>query len=467
MIRAALYARISLDPDGGQTATARQLADCHQFAAARGWDVVDVYEDPDISAFKRLVRPEFDRLKADVTAGRIDVVLAWKLDRLWRRARDFADLDDACEAAGARIVTVVDGIDTATSAGRLVATMMTGMARAESENISLRVKRKSLENAQAGRSTGGGIRPFGYQVGRRAIVPEEADLIREAASRALNGESMRGIAFDWAMRDVRTPAGGQWQAGPLRRLLSRPSLAGIREHNGSIYEGTWEPILSRGQHAQLQRLLDDPARRHRAHGTARAYVLSGFLRCGLCGERLISRPRGDKTRRYACVKQPGLPSCGRLARLAEPIEDLVRDAVLLAIESPELAEAMARAAEAPAADVEDLAARLREDETALDDLARDHYVERIIGRSEFLAARDGITMRIERTRRALADMTAKPERTLDLISLGSTIRKTWNEKSLDEKRHIIAAVIASITIHPARRGARVFDPALVEITWRF
>jgi site-specific DNA recombinase len=150
-LRAGIYLRISEDRDGSQTATARQVEDCRRFCDAKRWDVVDVFEDVDVSAFRRSVkRPEFDRLLEAVRQRELDVVISWKLDRLSRRLRDFALLDEICEGAGARIVTVVDAIDTSTSAGRVVASIMTALARAESENISLRVARKHLEMAKAG-----------------------------------------------------------------------------------------------------------------------------------------------------------------------------------------------------------------------------------------------------------------------------------------------------------------------------
>src|SRR5688500_14662171 len=112
------------------------MEDCRKLAESRGWTVADIFEDSDLSAYKRGVkRPELERMVEAVKAREIDGVRSWKVDRLARRAMDFARLDDAVEAAGGRIVTLVDGIDTGTSAGRVVASVMTAMARAESENI--------------------------------------------------------------------------------------------------------------------------------------------------------------------------------------------------------------------------------------------------------------------------------------------------------------------------------------------
>ena len=59
--RLAIYARLSQDRDGAQTATARQIADCRALAEARGWPVADVYEDTDLTAYRRVNRPGYER----------------------------------------------------------------------------------------------------------------------------------------------------------------------------------------------------------------------------------------------------------------------------------------------------------------------------------------------------------------------------------------------------------------------
>lgn len=109
----------------------------------------------------------------------------------------------------------------------------------------------------------------------------------------------------------------------------------------------------------------------------------GLLTCGKCGKPLRGRPRNDGTRRYGCMTGPMFGGCGKIIILAEPLEDLVSEMALEAIDSPALAQAMTRQAEAT--DTRDVLADLRADEDALQQLARDHYVDRIIGRGEYLA----------------------------------------------------------------------------------
>ncbi|MEX2228593.1 MAG: recombinase family protein, partial [Dehalococcoidia bacterium] len=337
MPRIGIYLRLSDDRDGNQTATDRQLQDCRRYAHSKGWEVADVFEDIDLSAYRRGVhRAEFERMLEAVRAKAIDGVLAWKIDRITRRQRDLVRLDEAAEEVRAFIATVVEGIDTRQPTGRFVAELLVAQARMESENASIRIKRKHEELAILGRPQTGGTRMFGYSQDRQAVVAEEAALVREATTHLLAGRSLVGLCREWERRGVRTPAGGAWKPSPLRRLLKSAALSGQREHLGRITAGSWPPILTPVETMRLRALLDDPARNKVIN--PRRYLLAGCLRCGHCGHSLSSRPRIDGVRRYVCAKRPGDPNCGKLARLARPVEDVVRDAVVVALDGVDLRE---------------------------------------------------------------------------------------------------------------------------------
>src|SRR5204863_1785232 len=105
MTRVAIYTRLSRDPDGTQTATARQEAACRTFAELREWEVADVYEDVDVSAFRDVERPAYERLLQVVTRRQVDTVLVWKLDRLARRPSDFERFWSLCETHGVALAS--------------------------------------------------------------------------------------------------------------------------------------------------------------------------------------------------------------------------------------------------------------------------------------------------------------------------------------------------------------------------
>lgn len=459
MPRAAIYTRISVDRDGHQTATSRQLEDCRTFIKARGWEEAGVYEDPDISAFKRKPRPSFERLKEDLLAGRVDVVVGWKLDRLFRRITDLGYL---VEAMGARVVTVVDGIDTGTSAGRLVATMMTGVANNETETMSLRLRRKHQELARDGKPHGG-PRPFGFAEWGATVShhPGEADLIREAARRVLDGESIHGICVDWNKRGIQTVSGSWWRTTSLRRTLGSYYIAGLRHHMGTTYRATWEPIISPGEHAALLRIFAS-----RAKGVGpqpRSRYLTGLLRCGRCGSRMQGKPTSRGQAGYICTGEAASP-CGGTRRKAIPLEEMIRAVIFERIETEEFVERMLRAS-APTVDTDAIITAIRADELALDELAHDRYVSRVIGPSEHLVASTALTARLEANRAALASI-APQAHGMDLMDLRTNVRARWESEGVEWRHRLASWLIDHITVGPSPRGRVPFHEKSIEVTWR-
>lgn len=458
MDRCAIYARISVDLDGRSTATARQLEDCRRLAEARGWQVTGVYEDPDVSAYRKKARPAFEEMKAAIGRGEIDVVLAWKIDRLARRSRDFAELDELCERHAARIVTVTDGIDTGTSAGRVVSTIMTALARAESENISIRGKRKNLELARDGVPWGRGRRAFGYTTNRRELVPHEAALVRDAAQRVLAGDGLYVVWQDWLARDVRTPRGAEWSYGMMQRLLSSEHLCALRTYAGQSYSVEAPAILSVEEHEQLVRIL---ARKVRGWRSGRL-LLTGILVCGRCNATMVSRPTKTQRATYVCAKRPGVEACGRMARAAQPLEDHVRDAIFAAVEDPALLAAMVQnegSDEGPL-----MAAAIREDEARLEALARDYYADQLLSRAEFLSARDALVARLEAARKALSGLAMPTASVEDIAALSVS---EWATRPVSWRRGWVERLIERIVIQPAVIGRKAFDPTKVGIVWRW
>jgi DNA invertase Pin-like site-specific DNA recombinase len=209
-VRAALYARISRDVTGEGLGVERQLADCRQLAAERGWVIAEEYVDNDISAYSGKHRPAYKRMLEDIAAGQRDAVIVYNIDRLTRRPIELEQFTQACEAAGVRkLIAATGDIDLGNDDGMLMARMLAAFAAKESGRKSARLKRKALELAEAGKPNGGN-RPFGYSAGQMEVVESEAAVIRELAQRYLAGESL-GSLTEWARsQGVPTVNGAQW-----------------------------------------------------------------------------------------------------------------------------------------------------------------------------------------------------------------------------------------------------------------
>jgi predicted site-specific integrase-resolvase len=128
----AIYTRVSHEDAEQPSSTRRQELACREYAQARGWDIVDVYEDIDLSAYDRRVRrPAFDRLMRTVAGGQVNGVLVWKLDRLVRRSVDFERFWERCERAGIFLTSVTERLDSTNEIGLAVVRMLVNFAKLE------------------------------------------------------------------------------------------------------------------------------------------------------------------------------------------------------------------------------------------------------------------------------------------------------------------------------------------------
>ena len=462
-MRAGTYLRISDDPDGTQTATARQHEDALKYIAQQGWQDADVFEDAGISAYKRnKVRPEYERMIKAVADKQIDVVIAWNIDRLSRQLLPFAQLMDACERAGAFIITLSDHVDTRTQAGQFVATLLVGHAKMSSADTARRIARKHEELVRDGRPILG-RRAYGYNQRKTAIVPDEAANIRDAMHRVLAGESLHGVAWDWQRRGILTPTGKLWTVSMLRQVLRSANLSAQRERNGVMTPGCWPAIVTPEETARLRQTLEScPSAVRSQSRAARSYLLTGFVRCGRCNEPLVAA--GSKVtgvRKYICSKRPGKRNCGRLARRAADVEQTVRDGAIFMLDSEDLTKYLT----APTGTGQDaLIAAIRADEQALEDLTRDHYVDRLIERNDFFAAREPLQHRLDANRATLA-RESKRGLLHKYRGAGLAVAAGWAELGLEMQRSIIGALVDHVTILPGRSPK--YRPELVDITWKF
>jgi|SRR4051794_15418128 site-specific DNA recombinase len=461
-IAAAVYARISEDRQGDGLGVARQLDDCHVLAAQRGWPVVGEYIDNDVSAYKGRVRPEYKRLVADIEAGAVDALVVWHLDRLHRQPLELEQFFRVIDRVGGLEMASVSGQhDLATSDGQFHARIMGAVARKESDDKSRRIRRKHLELAQAGKMSGGGTRPFGFEADRLTIREAEAAIIRDLAARFLAGESLHSLHAWLHTSQIATTTGVPWSKVTLRRVLRSGRISGRREHRGEIAaDACWPAIISPRDSDQIRAIMDDPHRRSNRR-SPRRYLLTGLLRCHSCSEALSARPRQDGVRRYVCASGPGLKACGHTHILSEPVEELIVAATLFRLDTPEL-QAVINAGTAAADDA--IYADISEAQGQLDELAT-MYGAREISAREWLAARRPVEARLAEARRALRaagqynDLSAR-------VNSPSELRSQWPGLALSRQRAIIDTILDHAIIGPGIRGLNKFDASRVTPVWR-
>ncbi len=487
--RAAIYTRVSHDPRGESESYRRQAEQCQVLAEQRDWLVTVVFIEDDTSAYaKNVRRPGFEQMCAMVRRGEVDVVIAWKLDRLLRRVRDCERIIELSEEADARFVTFSDGIDTgADLGGRIVTRVLAMLAELESETISLRLSNYQLSAAREGRGQfGGSHRPFGHVRGWAETVPEEAAQIRQAAQAVLAGRSLRSICTEWndpaaSERRMRqglapylpptshTPENPSfWTQVKLRRLLLDARLAGQREHKGKLYGPTGKiaPILDLYTAKSLRLLLTNPARNLTREGK-RSYLLSGLVVCGGCGQPMVGRPRQDKVRRYVCPRGPSYPKhCGKVAMLSEWVEDLVTADVLHFLGDERLSVTAVRAGNpAERQNRERLTDHLVGIEGRMNDIA-DAFAQGTVDR-----------VRLERVMADLSSQREEALRELDRVTPntvsagllhGTTLHEAWDRaKDVEARRDVLRLLLERVTIKPSERhGCNRMDSSRIDIDYR-
>jgi site-specific DNA recombinase len=462
-VRAGIYARISSDREGDGLGVARQIEDCQRLAERKGWRVVEQYVDDDVSAWSGRKRPQYARSLEDLEAGAITGLLVYDLDRLHRQPSELESFIEMCARLRLTNVASVSGdIDLTTSDGQFQARILGAVAKKESDDKSRRIRRKHDEIAANGKVSGGGSRPYGYEADKLTLRPAEAAVVAECAKRLLAGEPVRSIAADLNTRGVASATGGEWSPQSLRRMLASPRISGQRAHHGEIVAtAEWPGLISVEDGAAIRALLANPERR--TNKAARRYLLGGILVCSHCGERLVARPRSGGKRRYACAKGPGFSGCGKTYINADDVEQFVTEAALHRLDSPELKRSQERR-QRQAPDAQRWLAEMEAAQAQLDELAA-AYGQRQFSLQEWLAARKPIEQRMTAARKQLAKVSRT--NVLDgYVGNSDKLRAEWDSLDLSQQHTIVATVVDSVVVGPARQGYNRFDESRLTPVWR-
>jgi site-specific DNA recombinase len=436
--RAVGYVRISVDrPD--ETSTETQDQRIRAYCVAHGLDVVDVVVETGRSAFKasRSSRPGFRRAMGLVTAGAADTLICWKLDRACRDTRDTLALVDELAELGARFVSVTEHFDTATPTGRLMITMLAGLAEMESATKSERVQEWQDRRRTIG-ATPTGPRPYGYRRERNRlhIDKAEAAVIRKAAAKVLAGEPLRHIVRDLNASGAVGKSGQPFQRRGLAAILTGPTVAAMREVDGAfVPSDAWEPILDSDTWRTCRDILTDPSRRS-GPGNGRRWLLSGIAVCGKCDDEVKMQIKPHLAGpRYYC------PKCGLSIEGARTDEVVEHD--LLGLLDPAAWRRLRQGRPV----VEDTSGY----EAALAELTA-RFAADDIGAAELAELAEGL-----RRQRKAASTPAKR-----LPDIGD-LAKAWPKFSVEQRRIVLSAATESLTIRPWTPGTRQFDET--RIVW--
>jgi site-specific DNA recombinase len=508
-MRCIIYARLSEDETGEAENVDIQLDEAADYAAEQGWQVVATHDDNDKSAYRDNVkRPGYEKVLQLVRDGDVDVILVTEMSRLNRKLWNSIDLFRLAESTPLQRIATTDGggYELSTKQGIHNAIQAAIDAEKESMRNSERRKRKAKKHAKDGKHVGG-PRPFGYiyhpavkeRVGAKYRIIEparselnepEAEALRKIVTRLLDRKtSLRSQALWLNSQGFLTTLGNPWHPSTLRRVLTNKRLIGIRVHSSGDYPAQWPKIIEPEAFDELQLVLNAETRFSATRTNARDYLLTGFLSCGR--EGCNGQPRGfgrtnngQLERRYYCVaKNPSGASrgCGKLGRLADPVELLVTEAVLYRYDTEGIAATLAKT---DGGEMQTLIRQHQTQKLKLDDVIAD-YATGLLNREQLAQAKSIVEDALEATRRKMARLESG--RALASIPLGQSIRETWKANDdLAWRRSLINLLVERVILHPGYPGSHVwpdedaqerfpglssdrtwhFDPARVEIVWK-
>lgn len=330
-VRALVYSRVSTDAqEQNGTSLVTQERACTEYARSMGWTVIDAISET--ASGYSLDRPGMARLRQLLAQGAVDVVVAYAVDRLSRNQNQIGVVFDEVERAGAKLDFVTEKFED-TAVGRFILAARAFGAEVEREKILERTTRGKLERARSGRipqAMGRGTYgyPYNPQTGKREIEPSQAQVLRRIYQRFTETRSFGAVSRELNDEGILAMGGGRWYPLTIRRILMNESYTGRlmfrrtqwvktrTKQGGSRRKPVNRPpeewieipdasprIIDDWTWERVQAILNDPSRSI-PHMRRNTYLLTGRIRCSVCGSAMVGHTMGSgsyRTQYYGCT----------------------------------------------------------------------------------------------------------------------------------------------------------------------
>jgi DNA invertase Pin-like site-specific DNA recombinase len=482
-MRCAIYTRKStthnLDLEFSSLDAQREACEHYIKAHAHeGWTLVDERYDDGGFTGANTERPAFQKLLSDIEAKKVDLVVVYKVDRLTRSLLDFARVMDRFNSHGAAFVSVTQNFSTANALGKLTLNILMSFAEFEREMIAERIRDKLRASKRRGKWTGGRV-PYGYDLANKRLVecPQEAEIVREifrtyaecesamTVARRLNARGLTTARY--AVKGFATRA-QPWAKFDILRILKNPVYIGRVRSGGAEHLGEHPSLVDdtvfRGAQERLAKFAE-----RRGAVRNEAYLLTGLLRCGVCGGAMTSsttRRNGHEYRYYGCRTRSdrGKEACVTRRVSAKPLEDMLVERLRREARRPglvreikkELAVRVAERRRQVASDRERLPRELLRLRTEAERLqlaigrtsgeARERFAERLLGLTEQLATNQERFDKLEIEAHALEELDANAQWVVEALG---RFDEVWEVMTLDSRRRLLQALVRSVVYNEA------------------
>ena len=293
LMRCAIYTRKStehgIELEFNSLDAQREACEAYiKSQAHEGWQALSQRYDDAAYSGASLERPALQQLLTDIDAGRVNIVVVYKIDRLTRSLADFAKLVEIFDKKSVSFVAITQQFNTTTSMGRLTLNVLLSFAQFERELSSERVRDKVAASRRKGKWTGGGI-PLGYDVIDKKLVvnPIEAATVRTIFKRYLDLKCVRRLRDDLDSQGIvskrrkdrsgRQAGGRNLTYGPLAHLLKNRTYLGETGHKGEWFTGEHAPIIEQAIFDQVQELIKANSITRRRKRSENGALLTGLV----------------------------------------------------------------------------------------------------------------------------------------------------------------------------------------------
>ena len=305
-----------------------------KFAEFQGMEIVREYCDAGKSGKSITGRPEFQRMLQDVADDRdgVSYILVFKLSRFGRNAADVLNSLQYIQDYGVNLICVEDGIDSSKDSGKLTITVLSAVAEIERENILVQTMEGRRQKAREGKWNGGQA-PFGYLLDSKnstlIVNPEEAEIVRIIFDKFIHtdmgADSISNYLnqHGYSKKKLRDQEVSHFSRSTIIKILDNPVYAGKIAYGKSVTEkvkGTRdqyrrvkqdEYLLTDGLHeaiidpetweaAKAKRKVTG-VKWNKTHSLDHEHILSGILKCPVCGSGMagtVRRRKNKKTGEY-------------------------------------------------------------------------------------------------------------------------------------------------------------------------
>ncbi len=475
---AGIYIRVSTEDQAREGfSLGEQKEKLLQLCKFKEYDVFKIYEDAGISAKDIKNRPAFQEMLADMKKGKINYIVAYKLDRVTRSVRDLEELISVLEKHNTYLVCDRDDVNTSTANGRFFVRMLTVLSQLEIEIVSERTK-FGLNGAIKSGHLPGKI-PLGYKkdLNKKTVIDETTkDIVIRIFNMYLEGKSYQQISNILNKEKVLYPK--KWRDTTIMGMIDNRVYMGDYEQHRSISKQTngettifmnvVEPIITRAmwEEAQMQK-----EKNQRAYTRDRVYLFFQRLKCPECGRIMKCKGSGGTKKKYMYYNCEHCKIYYREDKVEQCLEEFILDLVEydMSVKKyflPVLADKKETDTEKFDKEIQTLKQQKERIKKAylsgiveMEDFSADYKI--IEEKINLLEAKKYESLNVNSfsftPQQLMADRDIERENLIRTNNLDKVLKAEWNKKSKEEKQEFISKFIESMTLLKDENGDFYID----------